>query len=85
MYRLVASAADTAAMRSNYEKGGYGYGHSKKALYELLLEKFRKEREVYAGLMANPNLLEDALAMGEKRAAQMADAKLREVRKVLGY
>ena len=27
-------------MKANYENGGYGYGHAKQALYELIIEKF---------------------------------------------
>ncbi|NNL61907.1 MAG: tryptophan--tRNA ligase, partial [Flavobacteriaceae bacterium] len=38
IYNLLASAEDVATMKANYEKGGYGYGHAKQALFELILE-----------------------------------------------
>ena len=34
-------------MKANYEKGGYGYGHAKQALFELIVEKFAPQRERY--------------------------------------
>ena len=47
IYSLLASDEEIAAMKSNYEKGGYGYGHAKQALFELIVEKFKTERERY--------------------------------------
>ena len=39
IYSLLASDEEIAAMKSNYEKGGYGYGHAKQALFELIFDK----------------------------------------------
>ena len=47
LYKLVANDAQIAEMKANYEKGGYGYGHAKQALFELLIDKFSAERERY--------------------------------------
>ncbi len=85
LYRLLASHEQTETMRQNYLKGGYGYGHAKTALFELLLDKYKMQRETYNKLMSNPEMLEKELAVGEAKAAKMATNKLNQVRAVLGY
>jgi len=85
IYELVASNEQSQEMRNNYIKGGFGYGHAKTALFELLLSKYADQRKTYDHLMANPQLLEKELAIGEKKAAAIAEAKLQQVRSVLGY
>lgn len=85
LYQLLANAEQTESMRQNYLKGGYGYGHAKTALFELILENFKTQRETYNHLMTNPNLLEKELAIGEMKAAKLANEKLKQIRDVLGY
>lgn len=85
IYRLLASAEKTEEMRQSYIKGGYGYGHAKTALLETILDKFGTERKAYDRLVSNPGLLEKELVIGEKKAAAMANAKLEQVRELLGY
>ncbi|MDP5077446.1 MAG: tryptophan--tRNA ligase, partial [Nonlabens sp.] len=36
LYKLLASDEQLEAMRANYAVGGYGYGHAKQALFELI-------------------------------------------------
>jgi tryptophanyl-tRNA synthetase len=85
IYKLIAPADSVKEMRANYLKGGYGYGHAKTALYEVILEKYGSQRKEYDRLITNSDLLEKELSAGEKRAAKMADEKLKSVREVLGY
>lgn len=85
LYALLASAEQTEAMRQNYLKGGYGYGHAKTELYELILSRFSEQRKSYRHLMENLPLLEKELAIGEAKAAAIANRKLDEIRAVLGY
>lgn len=85
LYSLLASPGDTLAMKENYTRGGFGYGHAKTALYELILGVFKDQRASYARLISDPALLEKELAVGEERAAQMANEKLAQVRDLLGY
>lgn len=85
LYALLADQEKTETMRRNYLKGGYGYGHSKTELYELILEKFSAQRKRYNELMNDAALLENELALGEKRAAEIANAKLKQIRTLLGY
>lgn len=85
LYALLASEDQTAQMRKKYLEGGYGYGHAKTELFELILNKFSNERAEYNRLMNHPELLESALQAGERKAAAMADQKLGVIRKALGY
>jgi len=85
LYKLLANESQIEEMRNNYIKGGYGYGHAKTALYELILTKFEKPRARYNELMNNTNLLEKELEVGEAKARKMAQEKLKLVRSVLGF
>ena len=85
LYAILAEKDDTSKMRRNYEKGGYGYGHAKQALYELILEKFKVEREKFSYLMEHQNEIDDALYIGAQKAKNIANDVLSRVRQKLGY
>ena len=81
----MASESEIASMKANYEGGNYGYGHAKQALFELLIEQFSKEREMYNYYMENLEEVEKALEIGAKKASIIANEVLERVRKKLGY
>lgn len=85
LYSLLANENQIAEMRNNYIKGGYGYGHAKTALYELILSKFERPRTRFNELMNNTELLEKELQIGEAKARKIAQEKLKQVRAVLGF
>ncbi|RYU94807.1 tryptophan--tRNA ligase [Emticicia agri] len=85
LFSLMADEAETATMRENYLRGGYGYGHAKQALYELICKKFEKERELYNYYTEDTEALEKKLKEGEEKAAEIARQTIAEVRKVLGF
>ncbi len=85
IYKLLADANKISEMHANYTKGGYGYGHAKTALYELILSKFEKQRKRYNELMNNTAQLEKELEVGEAKARKLAQEKLKKVRAVLGF
>ncbi|NNC69589.1 MAG: tryptophan--tRNA ligase [Flavobacteriaceae bacterium] len=85
LYTLVASKDQITKMRANYLGGNYGYGHAKQAFYELLVEKFSKERERYDHYMNNLNEIDEALALGANKARKVAQSVLTRVREKLGY
>jgi tryptophanyl-tRNA synthetase len=85
LFSLLASPSQTETMKQNYLKGGFGYGHAKTALLELILEKFKDQRAAYDKLMQNDPLLEKELSIGEAKAAKVANEKLKQVRNCLGY
>ena len=85
LFKLIASTNEIASMKANYEGGNYGYGHAKQALFELLIEKFSKERETYNYYMENLSEVDKALEIGAKKASFLANEVLARVRKKLGY
>jgi tryptophanyl-tRNA synthetase len=85
LYKLLASDAQIATMRLNYEGGNYGYGHAKQALYELIVEKFATIRERYTHFMENKNEIDDALKIGAEKATLVANSVLKKVRAKIGY
>ena len=85
LYKLIADPEQQEQMRTNYLAGNYGYGHAKQALYELLVEKFSVERERYTYYMNNLNEIDEALAIGAKKATTIANNVLQRVRKKIGY
>lgn len=85
LFSLLANETQIAEMRANYAKGGYGYGHAKTALFELILSQFEKPRARYNELMSNTAALEKELQIGEAKARKIAQDKLKLVRSVLGF
>ncbi|WP_298901049.1 tryptophan--tRNA ligase [uncultured Psychroserpens sp.] len=85
LYALLASEDKIKTMKANYENGGYGYGHAKQALFELIIEKFSTQRERYNHYMANLNEVDDALAVGAEKAKAVANDVLKRVREKVGY
>jgi len=85
LYQLIANQEQIQLMTENYLQGGYGYGHSKQALYELILEKFQTERERFDYLMNHKNELDEVLALGAEKARIVAKKVLLRVRTKLGY
>ena len=85
LYKLVATASEIALMKKNYEGGNYGYGHAKQALYELLISKFSKERERFDYYMTHLEEIDKALAIGAKKAGDVANGVLKRVREKVGY
>jgi tryptophanyl-tRNA synthetase len=85
LYRLLASEEQIKEMRANYERGGFGYGHAKQALYELIIDLFSKPRETYNHYMTHPDELEAILLAGANKAGAVADNVLTRVRSKLGY
>ncbi len=85
IYSLIADKEQVAAMKTNYEKGGYGYGHAKQALFELIVEKFATQRERYNYYINNLEEIDKALSVGAKKAAKVADEVLNRVREKVGY
>lgn len=84
LYALIASEEDVSVMRKNYLEGGYGYGHAKQALLEAILQRFKKEREVYSYFMAHPLELEEVLRLGAQKAEPIANQVIARFRKQLG-
>ncbi len=85
IYQLLATGDQTQEMRKNYEGGNYGYGHAKQALFELINERFKEEREIYDHYMSNLDELEKKLNEGEEKAEVFASEVLLRVKTRLGF
>lgn len=84
LYKLLASPAQIEEMRQKYLKGGYGYGHAKTALFELILEKYGSAREKFMELMNDTTVLDQFLEIGATSANEIGDEVLNRVRAKLG-
>ena len=85
LYKLLASPSELEKMRQNYAGGNYGYGHAKQALYDLMITRFAKERELYNYYMQHPEEIDAALEKGASKASIVAHEVLQRVREKLGY
>lgn len=85
IYKLVANEAQIAQMRQNYMGGNYGYGHAKQALFELICERFKTEREKYNYCITNPAEVDALLKKGAAKAQAVANGVLGRVRAKLGF
>lgn len=61
-----------------------GYGDFKKSLAELLVEKLKPIREKKKELQKNPEIVNEILEKGAKKARKIAEMKMEEVRKKMG-
>ncbi|WP_312555618.1 tryptophan--tRNA ligase [Empedobacter brevis] len=84
LYKLIATPEQTEEMRQNYLKGGYGYGHAKQALFELILEKYADARTRFDELMNDKATLDAFLENGALRARDVAQKVLKRTRNKLG-
>lgn len=85
IFSLLAKADQIEALRQQYMAGGMGYGHAKQALFELMVEKFKTEREKFNYYQDHPEEVEVALAKGAVKASKIADEVLLRVRRKLGF
>ena len=72
-------------MRKNYEGGNYGYGHAKQALFELIIEQMKTERETFDHYMENREALIQKLQEGEANAREIGHAVLARVKEKIGF
>jgi tryptophanyl-tRNA synthetase len=85
LYKLLAENDQIIEMQENYKRGGYGFGHAKQALFELMLTKFKKERIDFNRLMSNQLSIDSALQVGAKKARIVAKDVLQRIRSKVGY
>ena len=64
LYKVFATTEQTHSMREKYnsENIGYGYGHAKTELLQILQDYLRPYREAREKLLQNPELVEARLA-----------------------
>ena len=89
IFRAVAGRADprTAELERKYREppaGGFGYGHAKQALFELLLDRFGAARARRTQLLADPGEVDRILASGAAKARAIARDTVDRARKACG-
>lgn len=84
LLRLFTDEAEIAEWSDRYRKGGMGYGDVKKRLVELIDEKFGSARQRREELAGDPDFVEDVLVAGGRRARQVAQSVMENVRNACG-
>ncbi len=87
IYKLLATESQIITMTNNYlnTNQDFGYGHAKQALFEVITEKFKTERERYNYYINNIPEIEKALIIGAEKAKKVAKIVLKDVREKLGF
>ena len=85
IFKLIAPLKNISEMKEKYLKGGMGYGDAKKQLLDMILSKFRKEREKFNYYCSNPEEVNIALSKGAIKARKVSKEVLLRVRKNTGY
>jgi tryptophanyl-tRNA synthetase len=84
LYRLLASPAETQALRERYTAGGMGYGEAKKALAEVVERTLGPARERREKLEKDADFVEDVLVEAGRRAREVARRVMEDVRRACG-
>lgn len=85
IYKLVADASDVRDLRQKYINGGFGYGHAKLALLDVLMSKFDSERKEFNRWMKDKGAIDLELSRGAEKAREISSKVLLRVRQALGY
>ena len=85
IYKLIASQEQIKSMRNKLEGGNYGYGSAKQELFDLIVEKFKNERELFNHYIHNIPELDAKLKKGAEKARIVAREVLGKVREKLGF
>ena len=83
--KLIAENNHVNEIKNKYKSGGYGYGHAKTELFEIILSKYKNQRDKYNHLMSNKKEIDTVLLDGASRAKATANEVLSRVKTKLGY
>ena len=85
IFKLIADKNQTNEMKNKYQSGGYGYGHAKTDLFNLILEKYKDNRSKFDYLMSNKKEIDLILSEGSKKAEITAKQVIKRVKTKLGF
>lgn len=85
LYKAIAEASEAQDLAQKYRGGNFGYGHAKQALFELIMDKFQKERAAFINMMDNKSTIDEVLNQGAEKARETASKTLDRIRKKVGY
>ena len=84
LHALVSTKEETGSYIADMAKGGRGYGDYKKELLAKLDARFAPIRERHAELAKDPQIVDDVLADGARRARLLAAPTLAKARRAVG-
>lgn len=84
LIKLFADKQKQLEIADKYRSGGYGYGHAKKELLELITINFAESREKRKELAQKPDYVYDVLREGAKKARIKTDPFMDNVLSVTG-
>ena len=86
LLKVFAQPEKLEEIRAKYlsENIGFGYGHAKKELLEILLEYFRPYREAREKLLQHPELVEEKLNAGAKMMNQQLHGLMEKIYQLTG-
>lgn len=86
IFRAIAGAEDerTKDLAKKYTSGGFGYGHAKQELFELLLDHFGPARKRREKLLKDPGYVESVLKTGAAVANSTLSTTITEARNAVG-
>ena len=87
IYKLLATDSEIASLTQKYLNlnQDFGFGHAKQILFELVVEKFKTEREKYNYFINNLAEIDALLRIGAEKAQKVAYNVLIRVRQKLGF
>ncbi len=84
LYKQIATPAQTVELANKLRAGGYGWGHAKQELFDVIEARIAPMRARYETLRADEPELDRILANGAERARERASRVMTRVRKACG-
>lgn len=84
LIKLFASVDERNEIAARYRAGGYGYGHAKQELMELMNRELSEAREKRKELSEKRDLVDQILSEGGLKARKKAESVMNVVREVTG-
>jgi len=85
LYKLFATPPQVEELAANYRRGGFGYGHAKQALFEVMDAHLAPFRDKYNAIRPDEGYLEDVLQDGARRARAVGRPVLDRLREAVGF
>lgn len=84
LIKLFADEETRTEIADQYRAGGYGYGHAKQELLDLIEDYFAEARTRRKELETRPDYVRDVLRAGAERARECVQPLMEEVRSLTG-
>lgn len=84
LIKFFASLEKQTEISNKYKAWGYGYGHAKLELLEILLEYFKDAREKYKYYENNFSIIEEKLKLWNKKVDSIATEKYKKMMDIVG-